>query len=188
VPESDRGRLAAMYQRGDDGVLRRAPDSTALAFNTRRWPLTPGGSGFTSTIDDYLRFARMLLNGGALDAGGRRVLRPETVRLMATSHLSDSVTNRMWLPSKGQVGFGVDVAVRTRPPATPAENNGVVGEFFWDGLASTVFWVDPKNEVTAVLFTQHVPFDPIKLHKGFRDAVYGPVTFTGSGAAGGMAP
>ncbi|MEO8621672.1 MAG: serine hydrolase domain-containing protein, partial [bacterium] len=172
VPESDRARLAAMYNRSDAGVLTRAPDANALSFNTNHWPLTPGSYGFTSTLDDYMRFARMLVNGGELD--GARILRPETVRLMATSHLSDSVTSRSWLPSKGQVGFGVDFAVRVRPPANAAENNGVVGEFFWDGAASTLFWVDPANQLTAVLFVQLMPFDKVQLHKRFRDAVYGP--------------
>jgi CubicO group peptidase (beta-lactamase class C family) len=173
VPARDLGRLAALYNRADDGTLTRAPDSTAFAFNTRPWPLTPGSWGLTSTLDDYMRFARMLANGGAL--GGVRILRPETVKLMATSHLDESITDRSWLPSKGQVGFGIDFAVRVRPPATPAENNGVVGEFFWDGAASTLFWVDPVNQLTAVLFVQLVPFDRVGLHKGFRDAVYGPL-------------
>jgi CubicO group peptidase (beta-lactamase class C family) len=172
VPESDRARFAAMYQRSDSGVLRRVPDDGARAFNTNRWPLTPGGFGFTSTLDDYMRFARMLVNGGELD--GARILRSETVRLMATNHLADSVTDRSWLPSKGQVGFGIDFAVRLRPPATAAENNGVVGEFFWDGAASTLFWVDPVNQLAAVLFVQLLPFDRVQLHKSFRDAVYGP--------------
>ena len=99
-------------------------------------------------------------------------LKPETVKLMATSHLSDTVSKRMWLPSKGSVGFGVDFAVRTRPPANKEENHGIVGEFFWDGAASTLFWVDPVNDLTAVLFVQVMPFDG-KLHKIFRDAVYG---------------
>jgi CubicO group peptidase (beta-lactamase class C family) len=181
VPESDRARFAALYQRSDSGVLTRVPDQSARAFNTNHWPLTPGGFGFTSTLDDYMRFARMLANGGELD--GARILRPETVRLMATSQLPDSVTERSWLPSKGQVGFGVDFAVRIRPPASAAENNGVVGEFFWDGAASTLFWVDPVNQLTAVLFVQLVPFDRVHLHKSFRDAVYGP--FVPAAAAGG---
>jgi CubicO group peptidase (beta-lactamase class C family) len=171
VPERDRERLAAVYQRSESGVLTRAPDESALAFNTQHWALTPGGFGLTSTLEDYMRFARMLLNGGELD--DVRILRPETVRLMATNQLSDSVTDRAWLPSKGQVGFGIDFAVRVRPPASAAENNGVVGEFFWDGAASTLFWVDPVNQLAAVLFVQLVPFDQVHLHKSFRDAVYG---------------
>lgn len=172
VPEADLPRFAAMYQQRDDGTLVQQPDAQAHAFNLRKWPLSPGSYGLTSTLDDYMRFARMLVNGGALD--GVRILRPATVRLMATSQLSDSVTERSWLPSKGQVGFGIDFAVRVRTPASRQENNGTVGEFFWDGAASTLFWVDPVNDLTAVLFTQLMPFDRVGLHKGFRDAVYGP--------------
>lgn len=171
IPEADRDRFAALYQRSDDGALTRVPDEQAHALNTNRWPLTPGGFGLTSTLDDYMRFARMLVHKGELD--GVRILRPETVQLMATNHLPDSVTERSWLPSKGQVGFGIDFAVRVRPPASAEENNGVVGEFFWDGAASTLFWVDPVNDLTAVLFVQLVPFDRVGLHKTFRDAVYG---------------
>jgi CubicO group peptidase (beta-lactamase class C family) len=91
---------------------------------------------------------------------------------MSTNQLSDSVTERMWLPSKGQVGFGIDFAVRLRPPVDAKEKKGVVGEFFWDGAASTLFWVDPVNELTAVLFVQVLPFSN-ELHKNFREAVYG---------------
>lgn len=173
VPENDLDRFSALYMRREDGVLAQVPDADAHAFNLRAWPLTPGGFGLTSTLDDYMRFARMLVGAGALD--GVRLLEPETVRLMATNALADSVEERSWLPSKGQVGFGIDFAVRLRPPADSRENNGVVGEFFWDGAASTLFWVDPVNELTAVFFVQVMPFDGT-LHKAFRDAVYGPVT------------
>ena len=170
VPEADRDRMAAVYRRAEDGSLS-AIDGIE-AFNVRAWPLTPGGWGLTSTLDDYSRFAQMLLGGGAVD--GVRVLQPETVRLMATSHLDDAVAERMWLPSKGQVGFGIDFAVRVRPLASADENPGTVGEFFWDGAASTLFWVDPVNEITAVLFVQLMPFDGVGLHHGFREAIYGP--------------
>jgi CubicO group peptidase (beta-lactamase class C family) len=171
VPESDTAQLAAMYFRSDDGYLSRITNPDALNFNLRKWPLTPGGWGLTSTLDDYMRFARMMVNNGTLD--NTTILKPETVKLMYTNHLSDSVTERMWLPSKGQVGFGIDFAVRLRPPVSKEENNGSVGEFFWDGAASTMFWVDPVNEITSVLFVQLMPFDRVQLHKKFRDAVYG---------------
>jgi len=169
VPEEDMKRFAALYRK-EDGNLVRVPDEGGNAFNLRDWPMKPGGYGLTSTLDDYMRFARMLVNEGRLDQA--TVLKEETVKLMATNHLSDSVQQRMWLPSKGQVGFGIDFAVRLRPPANKEENHGVVGEFFWDGAASTLFWVDPVNELTAVLFVQIMPFDR-ELHKRFRDAVYG---------------
>jgi CubicO group peptidase (beta-lactamase class C family) len=167
---NDMTKLAAMYQRDDAGKLTRIPDEKANEFNSKEWPLKPGGFGLTSTIDNYMRFAQMLVNEGTLE--GNKILKEETVRLMATNQLADSVSERMWLPSKGQVGFGVDFAVRLRPPVSKEENNGVVGEFFWDGAASTLFWVDPKNKLTAVLFVQVFPFDR-ELHKKFRDAVYG---------------
>jgi CubicO group peptidase (beta-lactamase class C family) len=124
-------------------------------------------------VDNYMRFAQMLVNEGRLDT--TVILKPETVKLMATNHLEESVTERSFLPSKGQVGFGLDFAVRMAPPQTAEEPNGVVGEFFWDGAASTLFWVDPANDLTAVLFVQLFPYDPIGLHKAFRNAVYGPI-------------
>ncbi|MEJ0054369.1 MAG: serine hydrolase domain-containing protein [Bacteroidota bacterium] len=168
----DTARFAAVYGRGDDGKLHRVSNEMTTVFNSKDWPLKPGGFGLTSTVDDYQRFARMLVNEGTFE--GVTILKPETVKLMATNQLSDSVTERMWLPSKGQVGFGIDFAVRLRAPADEKEKNGVVGEFFWDGAASTLFWVDPVNDLTAVLFVQVFPFSN-ELHKNFRDAVYGKV-------------
>jgi CubicO group peptidase (beta-lactamase class C family) len=172
LPEDLRGRFASMYRMNEEGTLVPVPDEGPNSFNLNRWAFTPGGYGLTSTLDDYMRFARMLVHKGTFD--GATILQPETVELMATNHLSDTISQRMWLPSKGQVGFGIDFAVRTRPPATVEENHGKVGEFFWDGAASTLFWVDPVNELTAVLFVQKFPFDG-SLHKKFRDAVYGPI-------------
>jgi CubicO group peptidase (beta-lactamase class C family) len=171
VPEGDRDRISAVYRKEQDGSLSQVPDSLAHSFNTQEWPLTPGGFGLTSTVDDYMKFAQMLVNGGTYK--GKTILKPETVKLMATNQLDENITERMWLPSKGQVGFGIDFAVRLREPASPEENMGVVGEFFWDGAASTLFWVDPENELTAVLFVQVMPFAG-QVHKRFRDAVYGP--------------
>jgi CubicO group peptidase (beta-lactamase class C family) len=115
----------------------------------------------------------MLLNGGQLD--GARILRPDTVRMMSTSQLDPATSDRSWLISdKGEMGFGIDLAVRIDPPG-PNGKAGEVGEFFWDGAANTLFWVDPKNRLTAVLFTQYKPFGKVPLHKEFRAAVYGGV-------------
>ena len=172
IPENDRDRFAALYRRSGEGSLER--DTITYSNYTQEWPLTRGGSGLTSTLDNYMRFAQMLVHKGTLDTV--TVLKRETVELMATNQLADSITERSWLPSKGQVGFGIDFAVRTAPPADAEENNGVVGEFFWDGAASTLFWVDPVNELTAVLFVQLMPYDQIGLHKGFRDEIYGTRT------------
>ena len=168
--DPDRPQLAAMYTRNDDGTFTRQSDEEAYKFNGASWPYKPGSFGLVSTIDDYMKFARMLQGKGKL--GRARIIKPETVKLMATDAMPKEVTDKSWLPSKGQVGFGIDFAVRMAPPKDASEASGAVGEFFWDGAASTLFWVDPKNDITAVLFTQMRPFDKVKLHKTFRDAVY----------------
>jgi CubicO group peptidase (beta-lactamase class C family) len=168
--DPDRPQLAAVYTRNDDGSFTRQTDEEAYKFNSQSWPLKPGSFGLVATIDDYMKFARMLAGGGKL--GRARVLKPETVKLMAINAMPKEVIDMSWLPSKGQVGFGIDFAVRIAPPKDAAEASGAVGEFFWDGAASTLFWVDPLNNITAVLFTQMRPFDKVHLHKTFRDAVY----------------
>ena len=171
VPADRRERMAAMYEYAD-GAFRRLPDSPALDNAYLEWTLeAPGGYGLVSTLDDFMRFGRMLEGDGSLD--GVRVLKPGTVRLMATDMLPAEVgDDRSWLPSKGQVGFGIDFAVRHSPPASAEEASGAVGEFFWDGYANTLFWVDPANGIVAVLFTQYIPPGGTDLHKRFRDAVY----------------
>jgi CubicO group peptidase (beta-lactamase class C family) len=165
-----RDRISGLYERHPDGSYTRVADEESLAFNLRDWPLKPGGWGLTSTLDDYLRFARMLLNEGELD--GVRILKPETVSLMATDAMPAEVTDRSWLVNKGQVGFGIDFAVRVAPPVDQAEASGAVGEFFWDGAANTLFWVDPANDIAAVLFNHYRPFGKVEIQKAFRDAVY----------------
>jgi CubicO group peptidase (beta-lactamase class C family) len=132
--------------------------------------MTEGGAGIVTTVDDYMRFARMLLGQGELN--GVRVLQPATVRLMSTDELDPRITERQWLASKGSGGFGLDFFVRTRPPQTPQENRGAVGEFFWDGFPSMLFWVDPANDMAVVFATQKTPFDG-SLHHDIREAIYG---------------
>lgn len=170
-PQAALPRLAAVYNKGEDGKLRREDgvETRRMNFDPSR-RMTMGGAGLVASIDDYARFSRMLLGEGALD--GVKILNPSTVRLMATDHLDPRVTDRWWLPSKGSVGFGFDFAVRTKQPQTAEENRGAVGEFFWDGRDSTLFWVDPANRLTAVFFVQTYPFDAT-LHHDLRAAVYG---------------
>jgi CubicO group peptidase (beta-lactamase class C family) len=163
-------RLAAAYGVGAGGKLERRPDAAIQALNFGPRKLTMGGAGLVSSIDDFMRFARMLLSEGSLD--GVRVLKPSTVRLMATDQLDPRVTDRQWLGNKGSGGMGFNFFVRTAQPQTPEENRGAVGEYFWDGAWSTLFWVDPANDLAAVFLVQKDPFDGT-LHHDFREAVYG---------------
>ncbi|WP_447932016.1 serine hydrolase domain-containing protein [Sphingopyxis fribergensis] len=167
-PDAKLPRFAAMNVK-KDGELVQQDAAAAQTLNFRDHALTPGGFGLASTLDDYQRFARMLLNEGELD--GARILKLSTIKLMATDQLDPAIKERAWLPGKGAVGFGFDFAVRKSPPQTPEENRGAVGEFFWDGAASTLFWIDPANKLTAVFFVQTMPYDGT-LHRDFRAAVY----------------
>jgi CubicO group peptidase (beta-lactamase class C family) len=169
-PDQRLPRLAALY-RPEAGKLVRETDANTRRLNFQDNRLTGGGFGLASTIDDYMRFARMLLNGGELE--GTRILKPSTVKVMATDHLDPRITNRGFLPGKGSVGFGVNFAVRVSQPQKPGENRGAVGEFFWDGAASTLFWVDPANDMAVVFLTQKMPFDGT-LHRDIRASIYGP--------------
>ena len=169
LPDEKSDRLAASYERQADRLVR-INDLQNRVVNFSRHRLTPGGHGLASTIDDYMRFARMLLNEGELD--GKRILKPGTVRLMASNQLDERVTKTAWLTSKGSVRFGLDFAVRTRQPQTAAEPRGAVGEYFWDGAQTTQFFVDPANNLAAVLFVQVRPFD-VSLQPVLREAIYG---------------
>jgi CubicO group peptidase (beta-lactamase class C family) len=168
-PDERLPRLAAMYRKVD-GKLVRDPDATTRRLNFQNNRLTGGGFGLASTLDDYMRLARMLLGGGELD--GTRILKASTVRLMSVDQLDPRITERGFLPGKGSVGFGLDFAVRKSQPQKPEENRGAVGEFFWDGAASTLFWVDPANHLATVFFVQTMPFDGT-LHRDIRAAIYG---------------
>jgi CubicO group peptidase (beta-lactamase class C family) len=174
IPEEDRHRFAATYNYNrETGELTRAPDTITQILNYHKWPMTPGGLGLTSTLDDYQKFAQMLINEGTLN--GVTILKPETAKLMRTNHLDLNIpiADRGFLPDRGQMGFGIDFGVRVAPPVDADENNGPVGEFFWDGAFSTLFIGDPVNDLTVVMFVQLSPYDQIKLHKKFRDAIYG---------------
>lgn len=160
VPDERRGRLAATYHMAEGQPMRREPDPTR-AFAT-------GGEGLIAPIDDYMRFARMLLGEGALD--GVRVLRASTVRLMLTDQLDPAIQPRHFM-TRPSVGFGLAGAVRTAN-AAPGEPPGMVGEFSWSGMASTLFWIDPAHALAVVFFTQKLPFDA-SLHMEMKRAVYG---------------
>ena len=165
-------RLARIYETDEDGAMTPMAETTWLEPNFAGKPMTMGGSGIVTTIDDYMKFARMLLGEGELD--GARILRPATVRLMATDHLDPRIgpEDRQWLGSKGNGGFGFDFFVRTGPPLTPEENRGAIGEFYWDGYPSMLFWIDPRNDIAVVFAAQKIPID-LSLHRDIRAAIYG---------------
>jgi CubicO group peptidase (beta-lactamase class C family) len=107
-----------------------------------------GGGCAASTAGDYIRFAQMLLNGGAL--GGRRILSRKAVELMTADHLGPGIRNTLsdGTPAYGGYGFGLGVAVRRQ--AGMSSVMGSMGDYTWPGSYGTMFWVDPKEQLAVV--------------------------------------
>jgi CubicO group peptidase (beta-lactamase class C family) len=124
-----------------------------------------GGGGLVSTAADYARFLQMLLNRGSLD--GVRYLSRKTLELMTSDHLG-SITGAPDLLLPGY-GFGLGVAVRLQPGI--AHVPGSVGQYFWGGLAGTTFWVDPAEQLFAIMMIQ-APGQRDYFRTLFRDLVY----------------
>ena len=159
VPEAKLERLPSCHVR-QDGALVLAPASEIAPAG---YPpaFESGGGGLYSTADDYLRFARMLLNGGELD--GVRVLRVDTVALMLSDHLDGRPAPMLGLTGSA---FGLGLAVRTSSGARGPH----AGSAWWGGYAGTHFWIDPELDLAAVFLIQNLA-EP--LHgSGFERDVY----------------
>ncbi|MFI4999616.1 MAG: serine hydrolase domain-containing protein, partial [Reyranellales bacterium] len=120
-----------------------------------------GGGGLTSTMDDYLRFAVMLANGGTFQ--GKRILGKKTIEFMTADH----VGTRPGRPPG--LGFGLGFEVRTK--AGEAGLPGSIGEYGWAGNAGTLFWIDPKEQLIAIYMVQVSDPDRIALRNQFRSMV-----------------
>jgi CubicO group peptidase (beta-lactamase class C family) len=136
--------------------------------------LLSGGGGLISTAADYARFTAALVRGGELD--GVRLLGPRTLAYMTRNHLPEGGT--LTTLGRGQfaettydgIGFGLGFGVSVDPVATKVTTTA--GEFTWGGLASTAFWVDPVEQVTAHFYTQLVPSSTYPLRTELRQLVY----------------
>jgi CubicO group peptidase (beta-lactamase class C family) len=173
VDETDAGRLAALYL--PDPATGRAVREDRMGAAARRAPtMLSGGGGLVSTAADYHRFTQMLLRGGELD--GTRILGTRTVRFMTTNHLPggldlDRLSTGGFAESTFEgTGFGLGFGVVDNP--LPAKTLANPGEYFWGGAASTAFWVDPAEELTALLFTQLLPSSTHPIRSQLRQLVY----------------
>jgi CubicO group peptidase (beta-lactamase class C family) len=184
VPESEAGRLAALYGRDADKRLTLL-DDPARSRLLRPVSFLSGGGGLLGTAADYVRFAQMLVNGGSLD--GVRILAPRTVELMASNHLPGGGDLRSVAVPGGYgevgfdgMGFGLTVAVSKGPVATQAL--GSAGEYMWGGAASTAFWVDPGEDLIVVFMTQLVPSGTFDFRGQLKTLVYSAIVDSGDGS------
>ena len=173
VPSAKHQRLAANYEAGADGQLRQTDLFGADEFLEPPTFLS-GGGGLVSTAQDYWRFCQMLLNGGELD--GVRVLGPKTVELMTMNHLPgdeelSACALGTWAESANDgVGFGLGFAMAL--DLSRIQNLGSVGEYWWEGSASTIFWVDPAEELIVIFMTQFMPSDTFDFRGQIKQVLY----------------
>jgi len=172
VEGPDAGRLAALYGPAPDGGLVRNDQLGNHAL--RRPACLAGGGGLVSTAADYHRFTQALVRGGELD--GVRLLGTRTLRYMSRNHLPggadlESFGRRLFAETTYDgVGFGLGFAVLLDPVANKVLSTP--GELAWGGAASTLFWVDPAEQLTAIFLTQLLPSSTYPLRSELRQLVY----------------
>jgi len=160
VPEPRQPRLAEAFAKDPD------TGTGVQLVNVKSAPkFESGGGGLASTAADYARFLQMMLNMGRLD--GVRYLSRKTVELMTADHLGP-ITGAPDLLLPGY-GFGLGFAIRLQPGI--AHVPGSVGQYFWGGLAGTTFWVDPAEQLFAIMMIQ-APGQRDYFRTLFRDLVY----------------
>jgi CubicO group peptidase (beta-lactamase class C family) len=138
-------RVAEPFERDPD-----AGKPVQLVVKETKQRFESAGSGLWSTMDDYLRFAQMLYRGGTL--GGTRIIGRKTLSFMVSNHLGPHVRNGTPSLLGPGYGFGLGFAVRLEPGM--ATTPGTPGEFYWGGLAGTVFWIAPQEELIAMMMVQ----------------------------------
>ncbi|MGH3373769.1 MAG: serine hydrolase domain-containing protein [Actinoallomurus sp.] len=177
VPAEKADRFAACYGPREGSPRYRLLDDPATSAYLRPPTYFSGVGGLVSTAADYLRFCRMLANGGHLD--GARVLGPRTLRLMAANHLPGGVDLTAMADFGGETkrqgqGFGLGFGVLL--DQTVAQTIGTPGEIFWGGAASTAFFVTPAEDLIVIFLTQLRPSATYPaLRRQLRATVYSSI-------------
>ena len=164
LPPAKRNRLATVYAAKQEGGIDRAPDAggntSQGAYVDGPRKSFSGGAGLLSTAHDYARFLQMLLNGGELE--GVRLLSPKTIELMTSDHS----------PTYGGAAEGFGLGFRINEDLGAWAQLGSEGEFGWGGAYHSTYWVDPKEDMVVVYFSQLIPARGLDDHMKLRALVY----------------
>jgi CubicO group peptidase (beta-lactamase class C family) len=169
-------RFASCYERNLQKQMVLNDDGQDSQFASRSF--WSGGGGLVSTAADYYRFCQMLLNGGSLD--GQRIIGPRTLAFMTRNHLPGGVDMAQFATGSFSetvyegVGFGLGFA--NKVDAVSNGYPGSQGSFFWGGLASTLFWVDPAEELVVIFMTQLIPSSTFNFRGQLENIIYGALT------------
>lgn len=169
------GRFTANYRRGTDKKLQLIDDPESSDY-LKEPTFFSGGGGLTGTIHDYLRFAEMLRRGGELD--GARILGPRTIEMMHMNHLKDgkdltqmAIGGFSETANEG-VGFGLGFASTMDQVTTGSLG---AGDYYWGGAASTIFWVDPAEDLSVVFMTQLMPSGTFNFRGQLKSIIYSSI-------------
>lgn len=172
LPKEKLPRFASVYTPDEQGGIKELPEgpitmgtttfSTSFHYNEPKTYLS-GGGGLASTIGDYYRFLRMMLNNGELN--GKRVLSRKSVELMTCDQLGSI---EMFFRPTGYT-FGLGFAINQDLGASG--QLGSEGEYNWGGFYYTLFWVDPKEEMIGIFMSQLYPSN-IDLQQKFKVLAY----------------
>ncbi|CAN5727589.1 serine hydrolase domain-containing protein [soil metagenome] len=168
-------RFCANYQRGPDKKLKVIDDPATSAFASEPG-FKSGGGGLTGTTADYMRFCEMLRRGGELD--GHRVIGPRTLEMMHMNHLAGgkdltqmAIGGFSETANEG-VGFGLGFASTMSQTQTASLGTG---DYYWGGAASTIFWVDPKEDLSVVFMTQLMPSGTFNFRGQLKSLIYSAI-------------
>ncbi|MFG2312251.1 serine hydrolase domain-containing protein [Streptomyces sp. NPDC048566] len=170
VTAAGRPRLAQLYGEDGEGGIRPVP---GLPLHGRPTFLS-GSGGMVASAHDYHRFTELLRRRGELD--GVRLLRPETVELMASNQLPGNADRREFgtpfhqEPGGAGLGFGLGVSVVVDPGRTRSPSSQ--GAFGWSGVATTTFWIDPRNDLTVQFLSQLRPRGSHSVYPELRRLVH----------------
>ena len=174
-------RFASCYQPKEGGGIKLQDDAGKSSYAAPPG-LESGGGGLVSTAHDYMRFCRMMLQGGTLD--GVQILSPKTVALFSLNHLvgnkelADMAPPGMFSEA-GYSGIGFSIGCGVNINVAKTRLPGTLGEYFWGGAASTAFWIDPKEELAVVFMTQVIGSEArLTLRRDLRTLVYSAMTET----------
>ena len=166
LPTAKQARLTRLYTEDSTKSVRRMPALGGISEDYPKQAGTyfSGGAGLSGTLYDYAIFLQMVLNGG--EYGGKRFLSPTTVRLITTNQIGDLTV--------GLNKFGLGFAITSDKSASrlPVSQDS----FDWGGFFGTTYWVDPKENVVALLYTQKVPNSYGDLNDKFKVLVYQAIT------------
>ncbi len=176
VAAGKQDRFAANYQREADKSVKLIDDPETSDY-LKEPGFKSGGGGLTGTSADYLRFCEMLRRGGELD--GQRILGPRTVELMHMNHLAggtktltDMAIGAFSETAYDGVGFGLGFASTLDEVASGGYGRG---DYYWGGAASTIFWVDPKEDLSVVFMTQLMPSATFNFRGQLKNIIYSAI-------------